>query len=205
MKKIVIGVVGTVIVLIAGILFAASRQPDTFRVERHVMVRAPAEEIFALVNDFRAWDAWTPYNRDPAMKKTYGGAPAGAGATYAWEGNGDVGKGEVAITAAQAPERIDLDLHMVAPFEARNKVTFTFLREASQTAVSWSMVGNNNLIGKAMGLFMDMDKMVGGDFETGLARLKAAAEKAAAGKAAAAPAADSAAGTAAEAPKPPAK
>ena len=84
-------------------------------------------------------------------------------------------------------------------------MTFTFLREASQTAVSWSMVGNNNLIGKAMGLFMDMDKMVGGDFETGLARLKTAAEKAAAGKAAAAPAADSAAGTAAEAPKPPAK
>lgn len=177
MLKLSLLILAALIALIVLVLLYASTRPDAMHFERSVVIAAAPEKIFPHLNDFRAWDAWTPYNKDPAMKKTYGAVAAGKGATYAWEGNKDVGKGEIAITDAAAPSRIALDLHMITPFEARNVVVFTLVPEGPATRVTWAMDGKNNLIGKALGLFMDMDKMVGGDFEKGLASLKQVAER----------------------------
>ena len=167
----------TIFVLILGVLIYAATRPDAFHVERAISIMAPPEKIFALINDFRQWDGWTPYNKDPAMKKTYSGSASGKGAAYAWEGNSEVGKGEISITDATPSSRIAFDLHMIKPFEARNVVVFTLKASGDSTEVMWGMDGRQNLIAKVMGLFFDMDRMVGKDFETGLARLKAIAEK----------------------------
>jgi uncharacterized protein YndB with AHSA1/START domain len=169
-------VLAIVIVLVIVLVYAATR-PDELHVERTISIKAPPEKIFALINDFRQWDGWTPYNKDPAMKKTYSGSASGKGAVYAWEGNSEVGKGEISITDAAPSSRIAFDLHMIKPFEARNVVVFTLKASGDSTEVMWGMDGRQNLIAKVMGLFFDMDRMVGKDFETGLARLKAIAER----------------------------
>jgi len=166
-----------VIVLIAAIVLFAVSRPSTFKVERSILIKAPAQKIFALVNDLHLWEGWTPYNRDPAMKKTYSGSASGKGAEYAWEGNKDVGMGEIKITDVVAPSRVEMELHMIKPFEGRNKVVFSFITEAESTRVSWDMDGRQNLMVKIMGLFISMDNMIGKDFEVGLAKLKALAEK----------------------------
>ncbi len=165
-----------IVILLAIILVYAATRPDELHVERTITIKAPPEKIFALINDFRQWNEWTPYNKDPAMKKTFSGSTSGKGAVYAWEGNSEVGKGEISITDA-TPSRIAFDLHMIKPFEARNVVVFTLKASGDSTEVMWGMDGRQNLIAKVMGLFFDMDRMVGKDFEAGLARLKAIAEK----------------------------
>lgn len=166
-----------IIALIALALIYAATRPDTFRVERSIAIKAVPEKIFPLINDFREWDAWTPYNKDPAIKKTYGGAASGKGATYAWEGNKDVGKGDIAITGGVAPKQIELELHMIEPFEGRNRVVFTLNPQGDATRVTWAMDGAQAYMVKVIGLFMSMDKMVGKDFEVGLGQLKTLAEK----------------------------
>lgn len=166
-----------IVLLLALVLVYAATRPDELHVERTIRIKAPPEKIYALINDFRSWDGWTPYNKDPAMKKTYSGSASGKGAAYAWEGNSEVGKGEISITDATPSSRIAFDLHMIKPFEARNVVVFTLKASGDFTEVMWGMDGRQNLIAKLMGLFFDMDRMVGRDFETGLARLKAIAEK----------------------------
>lgn len=166
-----------VIILIAVIVIYAASKPDHFHVECSVSIKAPAEKIFALINDLHLWNDWTPYNKDPNMKKTFSGSALGVGAHYAWEGNKEVGKGEITIRTSTLPQRIEFDLHMIEPFEGHNLATFTFTPDGDTTKVTWSLDDKQKLMVKVMSLFMDMDKMIGKDFEVGLAQLKVLAEK----------------------------
>lgn len=165
------------VLLIAAIFLYAATRPDHLHVERSINIKAPAEKIFPLLNDFHLWNDWTPYNKDPNMKKTFSGSALGVGAHYAWEGNKDVGKGEITIRSSNAPQRIEFDLHMIEPFEGHNLATFTLTPDGDTTKVTWSLDDTQKLMVKVMSLFMDMDKMIGKDFEVGLAQLKVLAEK----------------------------
>ena len=163
---------------IVGVLGFALTKPDTFRVERSLAVKAPANAVYPLVADFHRWTAWSPYeNRDPAMKRAFGGTAQGKGATYAWDGNSNVGGGNMLITDAPAPSKVALDLNMTRPMTAHNKVEFTLVPAGDTTTVTWAMRGDTPYFAKVIHVFFNMDKMVGGDFEAGLAKLKAAAEK----------------------------
>lgn len=165
-------------VLIAGVLVLAATRPDTFRVERAASIKAQPEKVFPLINDFRNWDAWSPWEKkDPAMKRSFSAATAGKGATYAWEGNGNVGRGSMEIVESLVPARIALRLDFVKPFEAHNSVVFTLERKGGETIVTWTMEGPVPYFAKLIHLFIDMDSMVGADFEAGLAGLKAVGEK----------------------------
>jgi len=167
-----------VAVLIAGVLIFAATKPDTFRVQRAASIKAPPEKVFALINDFKRWDAWSPWEKkDPAMKRSFGAATAGKGATYAWEGNKDVGKGGMEIIESAPPSKIALRLDFEQPFEAHNMVTFTLAPHDGATRLTWAMEGPAPYFAKIIHVFIDMDKMVGKDFEAGLASLKAVAEK----------------------------
>jgi uncharacterized protein YndB with AHSA1/START domain len=170
---------GAVVALgIALVLILAAMKPDQFRVQRSAAIKAPPEKIFPLINDFKAWTAWSPYeNKDPAMKRTYSAMTSGKGATYAWDGNGNVGAGDMLITDAPAPSRVALDLNMTKPMTARNQVEFTLVPAGDTTTVTWMMRGDSPYFAKIIHVFFNMDKMVGGDFEAGLAKLKSAAEK----------------------------
>jgi hypothetical protein len=150
----------------------------TFRVARSTSVKAPPEKAYALVADFHEWAAWSPWEkRDPAMKKTYGGAAKGKGAVYEWDGNGQVGKGRMEIVEAAAPGRIAIKLDFFSPLEGHNVAEFAFEAKDGVTNVAWTMTGPLTPMGKVMHLFIDMDKMIGKDFEAGLAQMKALAEK----------------------------
>lgn len=164
-------------VIVLLVFIYAATKPDSFHIERSIDIKAPREKIFALINDFHQWDAWTPYNKDPAMKKTYGGNASGKGAAYAWEGNRAVGKGEIAIVESVSPSRIAFDLHMIKPFEGRNHVVFALNIAGETTTVSWILEDTQSYFSKVMGVFLNMDKMIGKDFDAGLAKLKSIAEK----------------------------
>jgi uncharacterized protein YndB with AHSA1/START domain len=167
-----------VLVLIVGVLVAAATRPDTFRVQRAANINAPPEKIFAFINDFKAWSSWSPWEtKDPAMKRTYSATASGKGATYAWEGNKEVGQGRMEIADSIAPSKIVLKLDFLKPFEAHNVVEFTLKPERDATSVTWAMQGDTPYFAKIIHLFINMDSMVGKDFESGLAKLKAAAEK----------------------------
>jgi len=169
---------GSVVLLVAAVLAFAATRPDSFSVRRAASIQAPPEKIFPLINDFGRWSAWSPYEKkDPAMKRSFSGPAAGKGAVYAWEGNGEVGQGRMEIADAVAPSRVTLKLDFVKPFEAHNKVDFTLEPKGGATEVTWAMDGPMPFISKVVTLFVDMDRMVGGDFEAGLANLKAIAEK----------------------------
>ena len=172
-------IIGIIVVLaIATILVLAAMQPETFRIERKAVIKAPPEKIFAVLNDFKQWAVWSPWEKkDPAMKRHFGPITAGKGATYTWEGNKDVGQGGMQITDAAAPNKLTIALNFIKPFEANNTVNFVLTPAAGGTEVAWSMDGKNNFMSKIMCVFMNMDKMVGPDFEAGLANLKAIAEK----------------------------
>ena len=165
-----------IVILIAVIVIYAASKPDDFHVERSVSIHASAPKIFALINDFHLWNDWTPYNKDPNMQKTYSGSALGVGAHYAWEGNKDVGKGEITIRTSTPSQRIEFDLHMIEPFEGHNLAAFTLTPDGANTKVTWSLDDKQKLLVKVMSLFMDMDKMIGKDFEVGLAQLKVLAE-----------------------------
>jgi uncharacterized protein YndB with AHSA1/START domain len=167
-----------IVVVIAGVLVFAATKPDTFRVQRAASIKAPPEKVFALINDFNRWDAWSPWEKkDPAMKRTLGAARSGRGAVYAWEGNKDVGQGRMEITESVPPSRVRINLDFVKPFEAHNVVEFTLEPKGDATNVAWAMQGDTPYFAKIIHVFIDMDRMVGRDFEAGLANLKAAAEK----------------------------
>jgi uncharacterized protein YndB with AHSA1/START domain len=175
MVKIVILVV---FALVAGVLIAAAMRPSEFSVQRSVSIQAPADKIFAMVNDFHQWPAWSPWEHlDPTMKRTLGGAASGPGAIYAWDGSSKVGAGRMEIKEATAPSRIGIQLDFIRPFEGHNVTDFTFTPRGDSTEVTWLMHGPSPFISKLMGLFVNMDTMIGKDFEAGLANLKAAAEK----------------------------
>src|SRR5438552_160841 len=177
-KTIALIVVGLLAVLIAVVLILALTKPDTFRVERTTSIKAPPKRIFPLLNDFQSWSAWSPYEKkDPAMKRTFSGPPSGKGAIYEWDGDKNVGQGRMEIMRSTPPSNVTLDLDFVKPFEAHNTVVFTLAPQGDSTTLTWAMQGPANFISKVMQVFINMDKMVGTDFEAGLANLKALAEK----------------------------
>ena len=161
---------------VSGRGIAADTRPDTFRVTRSAAIKAPPEKIQAQLADFRGWRAWSPWERmDAGMKRSFGGAPSGKGATYAWEGNGDVGQGRMEITES-LPDKVALDLDLIKPFEAHYKVEFSLIWKGNTTEVTWSMVGSMPSVPKLVQLFVDMERMVGPKFESGLANLKTVTE-----------------------------
>ena len=177
-KTIALIVVGLAAVLIAVVLIIALTKPDTFRVERTTSIKAPPEKIFPLLNDFQSWSAWSPYEKkDPAMKRTMSGPAAGKGAVYEWDGNKNVGKGRMEIADTAPPNKITIKLDFEKPFPGNNIVEFTIEPKGDTTSVTWAMHGRCHFIAKVMGVFFNMDKMVGTDFEAGLASLKAVAER----------------------------
>jgi hypothetical protein len=164
-------------VAVAGVLAFAATKPDSFSVQRSTSIKAPPEKISAVLSDFQAWKAWSPWEKmDPAMKRTYSGEPRGKGAKYAWVGNGEVGEGSMTITEAQ-PSRVALDLDFVKPFEGHNKVVFTLVPKGDATEVTWDMQGASPYITKVIQVFCNMDGMIGKEFEKGLADLKTLTEK----------------------------
>lgn len=175
----IFSVIGAVVVAgIAVVLVVAAMRPDQFRVQRSAAIKASPERIFPLIADFKAWAAWSPYeNKDPAMKRTYGPSTSGKGASYAWDGDSNVGAGNMLITDAPSPSKVALDLNMTRPITAHNKVEFTLTPAGDSTTVTWAMRGEVPYFAKIIHVFFNMDKMVGGDFEAGLVKLKAAAEK----------------------------
>lgn len=166
--------------LVAAVLVFAATRPDTFHVERSVTIDAPADRIFSLIDDFRRWGLWSPYEKlDPGMQRNFSEPAGGVGATYGWSSDGSAGVGNMKITAAERPSKVALDLNFIEPFNTSNAVEFTLRPGSGGTRVTWSMRGPLTYTMKVMHVFFDMDKMVGGDFEAGLADLKAAAESAA--------------------------
>ena len=166
------------VVLVACILIYAATKPSAFRVERSANIKASPEKIFAIVNDLHNWHSWSPYeNRDPAMKKTYSGSASGKGAVYEWNGNSKVGEGRMEIVETAPPSNITMQLDFLRPFEGHNRVVFSFDTQGDSTKVMWAMDGKSAYMMKVMGTFINMDRMIGKDFETGLANLKNIAEK----------------------------
>lgn len=166
-----------VVLLVAAVLLYAAIKPDTFRVQRATRIKALPEKIFAFINDFHSWSAWSPYERkDPAMKRTLSGAASGRGAVYEWQGNKDVGMGRMEITDTSPPSKVILKLDFVKPFEAHNIVEFTLEPSGDSTNVTWAIHGPSPYISRLMGIFLNMDRMIGRDFETGLVNLKTLTE-----------------------------
>ena len=166
-------------VIVVAIIAVVALQPAEFRVARSATMSAPSPVIFAQVNELKKWEAWNPWQKiDPAMKLTFAGPPAGPGASYSWVGNNEVGEGRLTITESQPTDMVRIKLEFMKPFAATNTATFTFKPEGNQTAVTWSMEGKNNFFAKAINLCFNMDKMVGGQFEKGLADMKAVVEAA---------------------------
>jgi len=174
----IIAIIAVVLAIaIAIVLILAATKPGRFSVQREISVKAPPEKIFPLINDFHQWGLWSPYeNKDAAMKRSYSGAAAGKGAVYGWDGNNNVGSGRMEILDASAPAKIVIKLDFFKPFEGHNTAEFTLTPDGDATRVTWQMHGSRPLMAKIIGLFMDMDTMIGGSFETGLASLKGLSE-----------------------------
>ncbi len=175
----IIAVIAIVLaVAIAIILILAATKPGSFSVVRAIDVQAPPERIFALINDFHQWVSWSPYeNKDPAMKRSYGGAASGKGAVYGWDGNKNVGSGRMEILDAAPPSKILIKLDFFKPFEGHNTAEFTMLPQGDATHLTWAMRGPAPFMSKLMQVFINLDHMIGKDFETGLANLKKLTEK----------------------------
>ena len=173
LAKILIALALIVVVL----LVVVARQPATFRVARTITISAPQEQVFAHVNDLHAWEAWSSWLKaDPAAKTAYEGAPAGTGAAFRWSGNKDVGEGRMTITESRPNDLVGLRLDFMRPFAGTSIAEFRFVPDGDRTVVTWSMIGDKNFLAKAIHLVIDMDKMVGGKFDEGLAQMKAVAE-----------------------------
>jgi hypothetical protein len=175
----IIAIIAVVLAIaIAVVLILAASKPATFRVERTIDVKAPPEKIFPLINDFHQWVSWSPYeNKDPAMKRSYSGAESGNGAVYGWEGNSNVGAGRMEILKESVPSKILIKLDFFKPFEGHNTAEFTMQPQGDATHLSWVMRGPAPFISKLMQVFMNLDHMIGKDFEVGLANLKRLTEK----------------------------
>lgn len=174
LKKILI--VLALIIVVCVVVVAV--QPSQFRVSRSAVMAAPASAVYEHVNDLHKWETWSPWAKlDPNMKGTYDGPPSGVGAAYSWAGNGDVGEGKMTITESRPNELVKIRLEFLKPMAGTSDAEIAFKPEGDKTSVSWTMTGENNFIGKAMCLVMNMDKMVGGQFEAGFASLKSIVEK----------------------------
>jgi uncharacterized protein YndB with AHSA1/START domain len=169
LKKLAIGLLG----LVALFVVVVATRPSTFHVERSARLDAPPNVVFPLINDFHQWPSWSPWEKlDPAMKREYSGSPQGTGAVYDWSGNDDVGVGSMRITDSQPPTRVTIALEFKEPWQATNTTLFSVAPEGDGSRVTWGMDGESNFMFKAIGLFMNMDEMVGKDFEAGLANLQ---------------------------------
>jgi uncharacterized protein YndB with AHSA1/START domain len=165
-------------VLLAAFLGLAATRPDSFAVQRSVVVKAPPDKLYPLISDLHAFNRWNPYlKKDPQIQNSYDGPASGPGARYSWQGNKEVGKGSMTVATLQPPNRVLIDLQFMEPFESRSQAEFTLQPGADGTRVTWAMTGPAPYITKVMGLVFDMDKMIGRDFEDGLAQLKTLAEK----------------------------
>jgi uncharacterized protein YndB with AHSA1/START domain len=171
-------ILGLVVAAVAVLLIYAATRPGTFRVQRSLAIQAPADKLFPLISDMRQFNTWNPYNRkDPQMKGSYRGPASGPGAAYDFAGNKDVGKGSLEIVDVMAPNRVAMRLDMMEPFEGHNAIEFTLAPSGQGTEVTWAMHGPSPYMAKLMGIFFNMDQMIGRDFEAGLANLKAQAER----------------------------
>jgi len=170
-------IVITVVVLLAALLIYAATRPDTFRVERSTTIKASAEKIFPLINDFHQWEPWSPWEKvDPAVKRSHSGAASGQGAIYEWNGNKDIGQGRMEIIESSPTSKVIIKIDFISPFEAHNTIEFTLVTQGDSTIVTQAMYGPCPYISKLMGIFFSMDKMVGQKYEEGLANLKALSE-----------------------------
>ena len=173
LRKILIGVA----VVVAVFMIVVATRPPTFHIERSTVISAPPDTVFAQVNDFHEWLAWSPWEKlDPDLKRIYEGSPAGVGSIYSWEGNSKVGEGRMTITESRPNELVRFKLDFIKPMQGTSDAEFAFKPEGNQTVVSWTMSGKQNFAGKAISLFMDCDKMIGGQFEQGLASIKSIVE-----------------------------
>ena len=175
----IIAIIAVVLAIaIAVVLVLAATKPNTLRVQRATSIKAPADRIFPMINDFRQWRTWSPYeNKDPAMQRTYSGAESGRGAVYAWDGNSNVGSGRMEILDTSVPSKIVIKLDFFKPFEGHNTAEFTMLPQGDATHLTWTMTGPAVFMSKVMQVFMNLDRMIGRDFEVGLANLKKLTEK----------------------------
>jgi hypothetical protein len=171
-------VVALLVFAIAVVLIIAATKPDGFRIQRKANFKAPPEKIFPEIIDFHKWGAWSPWEKiDPNLKRTYNGAASGQGAIYEWEGNKQVGKGRMEIMQATPSSKIAIKLDFLKPFEAHHTAEFSLEPDGGSSNVTWAMIGRQPFLLKVMSVFFSMDKMVGKDFEAGLANLKAITEK----------------------------
>ncbi len=170
-------IVAALAVIVIGLAAFVAARPSHYRVVRTVTMAAPASMVFAQVNDFHRWGEWNPWAKlDPAMKQSFEGAPAGPGAVYTWAGNKEVGEGRMTVTESRPDELVRISLQFLKPFAATSTAEFTFRPDGDRTAVTWSMVGEANFVAKIFHLFIDMDKMIGGNFERGLTDMKSIVE-----------------------------
>lgn len=171
-------ILGLVVLVIVAVLAYAATRPDTFHVERSIVIDAPAGRIYPLIADFRQWGQWSPWEKlDPALNRTFTGAPSGVGAAYAWKGNREAGEGRMDLVDATPPSRIAISIHFIAPFDSTARAVFALTPDGTATRVAWSMDGPASFVTKLMTVFVPMDRMIGPDFERGLASLKAVAER----------------------------
>jgi uncharacterized protein YndB with AHSA1/START domain len=173
LKKILLAVVAIVAVLAIVVLL----QPADFRIARTTHIAAPPADVFAQVNDFHRWEAWSPWAKlDPAAKVTFAGQPAGSGAVFTWAGNDKVGEGRMMLTESRPNELVSIEVDFVKPFEGHSRSEFALQPDGSQTVVTWTMSGHNNLVARALCLFVSMDRMLGSDMERGLTQMKSVVE-----------------------------
>jgi hypothetical protein len=173
LRRVLIGIAAVVVLFV----IVVATRPATFHIERSVVTSASAESVQAEVADFHAWRAWSPWEKlDPDMKRSFGGADRGQGATYSWAGSNEVGEGRMTIEQSEPGKVVRIKLEFIKPFPATNTATFTFQPVPAGTKVTWAMDGQNNFLSKAFHLFMDMDGIIGAEFDKGLAAMKSVAE-----------------------------
>lgn len=174
LKKILLGTVAVVVLIVVVLAIAIAMQPTDYHIERSLTMNASPEKVFAQVNDFHNWDAWSPWLKvDPNAQGTFEGPPSGEGAIFRWAGNDEVGEGSMTILESKPHELIRIKLAFIKPFEDQATTDFHFQPQGDQTEVTWTMDGKNDFLGKAMCLlFFDMDEMIGGKYDEGLATMK---------------------------------
>ena len=165
------------VIAVVGVLALAATKPNTYHVERSATVHAAPSVVYDQVNDFRRWEAWSPWEKiDPAMKRSFAGSESGKDAIYSWAGNDKVGEGRMTIVESESPSHVGIRLDFIKPWTETCEVGFALAPEGENTKVTWSMDGRHNYTSKVMCVFMDMDKMIGNDYEKGLDQLKNVAE-----------------------------
>lgn len=170
-------IIYVVLALVAGILGLASTKPKTFRVSRSKRINASPNAIFQHINTFRNWGSWSPWEKlDPGMERTFQGPESGVGAIYAWRGSSKVGQGRMEMLESMEPSHVSIQLDFIKPFKSRNTTEFHLAPTGDATEVTWSMYGDNTFMGKVMGVFMNMDTMIGKSYDEGLANLQSLVE-----------------------------